>query len=550
MQFILGHGKSFCLNSLKHEYFYISLKGKIMSRLKYLLFAFILIPINAAQASQINQQGADKLKSYFQELLDYQKTINDALGSVQIEYKGELIVKPESTYYSATFPQILIRAPKVEGVPDDGTVFDMGVIKINAIPDEKEGYWKTIITLPSKMTLKGKTPEEDFSVLFKDQRSIALFSEKIGYFTQLNMSFSGIKFQSANQDVGIDIGGLQIYFKMEDKGDGFFSGPGHLLISDLNIAPPQEKETISAKELKVNFTANKMKMPTLKEYEDRILNFAKTLESMQNKTAEEVKGTDILNTIMDMYEFDLEGFTIKYNIKGFEITSDTNQKSRDFDSIYLGSAFIGLGFQGVKSESGSMSIESGYDTIKISPSDPEYKDIIPQNVNLNIKANKIPYGSLTKIATNTAKAIATDPNSAQMAGIGVLMRLPALLSQAGTEISVENNGVKNKIYNLTLNGKVLTDLSAMTGFTAKFTALFEGLDAILAIAKKNAANKDSKNASNFEQMVTKLEGLKAVGKAQKGANGKPAYAYDIQATPEGKFLVNGQEASTIFTPKQ
>ncbi len=518
-----------------------------MSRLKYLLFAFILIPLNAAQAIEINQQGADKLKSYFQELLDYQKTVNDALGSVQLEYKGDLVVKPEGTYYSATFPNIYIRAPKIEGVPDNGNVFDMGVIKINAKPDNKAGYWNTIITLPSKMTLKGKTPSEDFSILFKDQKSIGLFSEKIGYFTKLNMRLAGIEFQAANQDVGINIGSTQIFMKMEDDGKGLFSGPGHVKISDMNIAPPDTKETFKADELRVDFTINKMKMPSLKEYKDNILKYSETFKSIQSENTDDIKGMDVFNMMMDMYDMDLEGFTVKYSAKGVGISSDPDNQS--FDSVYLGTSYIGFGFEGVKSESGSMSIESGYDTIKISPSDPEYKDIIPQNMDINISALKIPYGSLTKIATNTAKAIATDPNSAQMAGIGVLMRLPALLSQAGTEISVEKNGIKNKIYNLTLDGKVLTDLSAMTGFTAQFNALFGGLDALLAIAKKNAANKDSKNAPSFADMAAKLEGLKAAGKAQKGSDGKPAYAYDIQATPEGKFLVNGKEASTIFAPK-
>ncbi len=521
-----------------------------MSRLKYILFAFILIPLNTAQATEINQQGADRLKSYFQKLLDYQKNINDTIGSVQIEYKGELTVKPQSTYYTATFPHIFIKAPKIEGVPDDSAVFDVGVIKINAMPDDKKGYWKTVITLPSKMTLRGKDPNDDFSVLFKDQRSIALFSEKIGYFTKLDMNISGIKFQSSNQDTGINIGGLQIYSKMEDQtGAGLFSGPGHLLISDLNIAPPQELETIRAKELRVDFTAQDMNLPTLKEYEDKILKHVETLNSLQGSDIDNVKNTDILDMIIDMYSFDLNGFSLGYSLKGFSLTSKSKDASKKSSSVNLGSAFLKFGFGDIKSETGKMFIKTGYDKLEILPIDPEYKDIMPQNINIDIKALKIPYGALTKVVTNTAKAIAANPDSAQMAGIGVLMRLPALLSQAGTKISVEKNSIKNEIYNITLDGKILTDISAITGFKAQFKAIFGGLDNLISVAKKHAANKNSKNSTNFANIASGLENIKSAGKKQKGSKGKDVYVYDIKATPEGKFLINGKESSTVLAPK-
>ncbi len=523
-----------------------------MARLTYLLAALVLIPFNYAHALQINQQGADTLKASFQDLLDYQKTVNDALGSVRIEYKGDLTVKQEATYYAVTFPHVFIRGPKIEGVPEDNTVFDMGVIKINAIPDDKPGYWKTVMTFPSKMTLKGEKPEDNFSINFADQKSIALFSERLGYFTKLDMNLSGISFQAAGQDVGVNIGGLQGYMKFEEKGDGTFSGPGHVLLTNLNIAPPTEAEKFSIGEFKADFSMQDMKMPTLKEYQDKLMKHAKTFESLQNlgspEKEVEMDGNAILNMMMDLYNFDMNGFTFEYSAKDINVSSDLENQFRDFDTLQIGSASLGFGFQNLKSEKGTMAIKSAYDTINITPVDPEYKDVMPQKMDMNIQALNIPYGALTQIATNTAKAIATDPESAQMAGLGVLMRLPAILAQAGSQIVVEKNGASNSIYEFGISGKVMTDLSAMSGFTAQFNALFEGLDALHAIVKKNAANTSSPNAGQFAQMANTLASLKAVGKAQKGPNGKPAYAYDIQANAQGQFLVNGQDAATVFSP--
>ncbi len=524
-----------------------------MARLKYLLFVLALIPLSSANANTINQQGADKLKEHFQALLDYQKTVNEALGSVRVEYQGELTVTPEQTYYAAVFPRILIKGPAIEGVPDSDAAFDIGVIKINAAPDEKPGYWKTVMTFPSKMTLIGTKPEENFSILFKEQKSIGLFSGALGYFTKTDINLSDITFEAGGQDIGINIGGIQAYMKMEENEDGEnrFSGPGHLLMNNLSIVPKEQGETVNVGELKADFVMNNFQMPTLKEYQDKIMKHVDTFKSLQDMSPEEeeeLSGTEIMDMILDLYEFDMDGFSFTYSAKDVNIASDTNNQFRAFDTLKVGSAALGFGFDQIQSDAGSLDIIGNYQTVKITPEDPEYKDVIPQSVNLNIKASKIPYGQLTKIATNTAKAIAADPQSAQMAGLGVIMRLPAILAQAGTQVDVVNNGAKTSLYDVSLNGQVLTDLSALTGFTAQFKAVFEGLDALLSVAKKNASNPDSKNKANFEQMSQTLESLKAVGKAEQGPNGKPAYGYEIQATPDGKFLVNGQDAQTVFSP--
>ena len=54
--------------------------------------------------------------------------------------------------------------------------------------------------------------------------------------------------------------------------------------------------------------------------------------------------------------------------------------------------------------------------------------------------------------------------NAQMVGLSVLMRLPALLSQAGTKIIVKDNGIQGQIYDFGLNGSLTTDITAMMEF--------------------------------------------------------------------------------------
>ncbi len=514
-----------------------------MSRLILSLSMLLLIPLNA-MALEINDKGAQTLKTSFQNMLDYQKTVNEAFGATIIDYDGELTVTQEAEFYLVTLPHIKARSP--EAVKDtEDFVFDIGVITIQMIQDEKDGYWKSLLYVPNQMTMLDKITDDKLVIGFGKQEIMAIFNDRLGYFTKIDMNLSELIFNTGDEeDLGISLDEAKIYVNTSENDNGKFSGPGYLLIKNLVVSPADEDETVKIGELKFDFNMSNVKYPTLLDYKEKFQKHTETFKSLseieESTNVEDINGQNVMDMIFDLYNFEMDGFGFQYSLKNMEITSnDTSDKDADFTSFKLDSAFMGFSFDGLGDDKGTMQIRTGFDTINIQPSDDEIKEIMPQSLNLNIKAQNIPYNALTKMAQTSAKSIAENPESVQMVGLGLLMRLPAILSQSGTQIVVENNGIKNDVYDIKLDGKVLTDLTAIMGFSAKFKALFSGLDDLMAIANKHAAN-DGDYTAKFIGMLKTLNKLKELGKLEGSA-----YAYEFEATPEGKFLLNGQDASTI-----
>lgn len=506
-----------------------------------ILLIMLLLPYNAI-AAKTNAKDAQKLKTSFENILAYQKEVNEALGSIRVTYEGELTVKQESDYYTITFPHILLKSPELQTGQDDkdfdNSVFDMGVISINAMPDDKSGYWKTVWSMPTSMTMTDES-DEDFTIEFGGQNIIALLDENLGYFTKMNLNLSDISFKVKDEDIGASIGNLQLYINFDKGETGTFSGPANFIISNLLIAPPEEEGIIKTEELKVSTDVTGMVLPTLAEYKDKILSHAsafKSLETMQdNPESDDVDPTEILDMVFDMYDFGISGMNLNYSLKNMDITMDPNEEGREFDALKIGSAFIGFGTDRINTERGSLNMKMGYDGIDMQSQDTDdvFATILPTQANLDVRAENIPFSSLYKMSKNSAQAIAKDPESASGVGLGILMKLPAILSQANTKLTVKNNSASNEIYDVSLDGEITTDLTALMGFSAKFKAIFNGLDDLLSNIPTSEDNIEAAN------IITKLKHIKSLGKVGTGKDGKTSYTYDLEATPQGSFTLNG-----------
>ncbi len=519
-----------------------------MIRLASILFVMLLFPLNL-MAAEINAQGAQKLKTSFGDILAYQKEVNEAFGSVRVIYEGELSVKQESDYYTITLPRILLKSPIITPTEDgedtkaSEQTFDMGIISINAMPDDQAGYWKTVWTLPEAMTMSGETGE-DFTISFGSQNIIALFDDTLGYFTKMNMNLSDLHFKVGDQDTGASIGNLQLYTNFDKNEAGTFSGPGHFLINNLVVVKPEDGISIKTEELKISSTVTDLALPTLLEYKAKLLKHAdvfKSLEKMDDESdAENIDSQGVLDMILDMYDINMSSLNIKYALKNMEIVSTAEDNDEDLDSVKIGSAFIEFGSDNINSENGTLHIKMGHDALDIQGENPQaFSTSLPTHTNLDIRAENIPYLTLSRMMKNSAASLVKNPDSAGIVGFTALMKLPAILSQANTQLIVTDNSIKNDVYDVSLNGKVLTDLTAAMGFSAKFQMIFKGLDDLLTKIPRDPENKATMNT------IKNLETLKSLGNTSTDENGKTIYTFDFEANPQGSITVNGKDTSTL-----
>ena len=77
------------------------------------------------------------------------------------------------------------------------------------------------------------------------------------------------------------------------------------------------------------------------------------------------------------------------------------QEAENQPDFKLASGKFGFNIEGLMKESGVFGIDFGYNGIEVQDEPPEYKDIVPRDTNLSIKANNIPIKALTDLASTT-----------------------------------------------------------------------------------------------------------------------------------------------------
>ncbi len=539
---------------------------------KLLLASAVLLTYAPYQvmAADINAEGAEHLKQVFTQILNDQKEINEAAGGgIDYVYTGEVKVEPKESYYTITLPQIEIKMrdtfsesfpdasedPAAEGTEEtaeqtpseDIFSVDLGITAINAVPADKENYWKMSVALPATITMQA-AGEMAVNMNIGQQNTAGLFNDKWGYFTKLDATYQDVVFNVTNygETSQFKVGEIKATADYEENAEQLLSGDAVVSLKNFLIQDEQNEVDVKIGDVSVKAGMKNFKPLTMDEYKEKSLAMVDKMNAMneQAMSAGEfdfLALQEMLNAAFEMSQF--EGMDIVYTVKDINMTS-TNPDA-DMKSFNLGSAFMGFGLDNLATNEGEFGMKFGYADVAMDPVKPGYDGIIPQGLNINVKATKLPMPAMWELGMNTAKGVAENPDMAQMAGMGLLMKLPMMLSQAGSQVVIENNYLKGDDYNIALNGNATADMNAIYSAVAEFKGQFSGLDELLAKVQANANNPELTTGFEFMSMAQQLEMMKSFGKAETGANGKSLYTYDIKVTADGQLLLNGQDMSAM-----
>lgn len=531
---------------------------------RYLLASavmFALVPFNA-QAAQIDAAGAARLKEYFSKYLKNQEEMNEAGGDLDVVYTGDVSVEPKGEYYAVILPKVVLKpgenlkkamnpppAPGQPPAPEPsealGFTLDLGQTALNAIPDDKPGYWKMTVALPGTMSIN--VPNEfSANLSIGEQNTAGLFHEVSGNFLKLNSVLKNVKINamSGGEASEFNIPEITMNANLEEETPGYVTGPSLVRISGLGFDIPNQGGRIDLGAIQVMANLTRYRLMPIEEYKEKTLTFIQKMKGIEDAalagqppSAQTID--EIVNAILAMCDF--EGFNFAYSLENLSVQAKQAQGIGEFNNFKLGAASFGFGMEGLKSEHSALNMKLGYSGIAMDPVPPGYEGVIPDAVNVDLSAGKIPLQAMWTSSLNAGKAIAQNPDAGIMAAMGLMMQLPMMLTQAGTEITVKDNYVSAADYKASLNGLVKADPAAVMQFVADLKGRFDGLDELLARVKAKAADPNFPNAYEFNDMASQLESLRQYGQAAAGPDGKAGYDFDIKVTADGKTIVNGQD---------
>ena len=179
--------------------------------------ALVFIYGAPCRAATIDAAGAAHLKTVFTNLLTDKAKRITSQGS-KLVMDGDVMVEPASGYYAVTLPHLSV-------VSADNSRFDIGMISVNVIPDDKPDQWKMSLALPTPLTWRDAQGAEKVKVEIGKQNFAGIWNEKLQNFTKLKAEYRDIKVNTPDKQFLGAATGLTLIYDLNQGSDGHWSGP-------------------------------------------------------------------------------------------------------------------------------------------------------------------------------------------------------------------------------------------------------------------------------------------------------------------------------------
>lgn len=496
--------------------------------IRFLSAVFILgLALISSSLAQAQGNEEARLKAIFTKMLEGQKTATAASGDEFIT-EGEIQIEDAGNYYAVTLPNARLKTAS-------GNVIDIGMIAVNASSQPAAangaGQWKMTIALPTPFAVKDALGQPLMTLSIGGQKVSGIWNETLEAFTTLDAQYTGLKLEDAAQQVGGSLAALHFSSSLQETKPGKWSGPVHVKLEGLEVNLPVQRMKISLKSGSAQMDMLDYDLAAIKAARTSITSAASPLQA-----------------VLDLLTKNGEGLKMLLNLQQFEVIApQPEQEAMGKFSIATGA--LSVGFSGFTQDKVTAKIGLDYRGLDPRPLSAHLQNLVPREAHLDWELKNLPLQKLSATVQNTLAGTAANAASPAMQQIGMmslLTKLPALLSEAQTSLTVEKNYITNDIYRAELEGGVKSDLTAYTGFISDFMLGVYGLDNLI-VALENAANvPTTMYRSELRGWASNLKYFKGFALQKKDDQGTAMHSYHFQITPQGQFLLNDKDAAALL----
>jgi hypothetical protein len=193
-----------------------------------------------------------------------------------------------------------------------------------------------------------------------------------------------------------------------------------------------------------------------------------------------------------------------------------------------------FGAEGFDQTIGRIALSLNHAGLVVNDIGPTDKDLLPQELAVNIALENLPVQELWKGAIDTLSSadMSTDEGSsmAMMMFMGLLQQS---LVNGKARVNLTDSHVALALARAQLSGVVEASAEAMFGATGKMAIDVTGLDPLIEAVTAHGGPEGEE--------VAGLQVIRGFSNRQTATDGAVIDHYDIDLTPQGQFLVNGKE---------
>lgn len=492
-----------------------------------LFFVFVVLS-HPVLAATVDAAGAAHLKTVFVNYLDDQKAATKSQKR-ELKSQGDVLVEPAGTYYAITMPHLTL-------FNEDGSYTDIGILAINALPGAKDGEWKMTVAVPTPIMGYDAMKKPNLRIDIGGQSFTGLWNETVGNFTKLDARYQNITAVQSVEGITMKIPSASILYNLTPSPDGrTWSGPVRYVMDNITVTKQGDEGESKIGQLEINMDVQNYDPVAVLDYQDKVNSLA---------AADDTQG--LANVFFDLISNAWEGFDSTVAVKDIDLARPAIPGSPAGRLTVKQAAFT-FNAKGFRSDSVTMNLRTQYDGLSLVPAPAGFDESTPARLNLDIHIDKLPFKELVRLGREGVQAANTQPDGGKIAGMQAAQLIPQLLTQAGTNLRINQSYLGNKIYNVNMDGILNANLKAVMGAEGKAKLEVTGLDALLALLKTRLQDPslDAETKKRMNNALVTMTVLQLAGQQSKDAEGKAVRTYNLELTNDGKIMINGADLSML-----
>ncbi len=494
-----------------------------------------LLLSTSAFAADVTPEGATALKTVVQGYLDERARLSTAKGD-QLMQDGPLTVEPASGYYAVTLPHLKLRQ-------SSGNTVDMGIISINALPGSTDKEWKMAVALASPIKFTDAEGKPDGEIKFGQQKLSGLWNTDLNSYSQLDARYADIVFTNPKETTTITLPETIITYDLKQTAPGLWSGPIVLDTKNISVVDPTEKTTITVQNARWDMTVKDHNPAEVKKFNEQMATIIETQKVQDMPKATDKHALGMYNLLADYLAKSSDGFTSDTKLTGMTFAS-TDAATGAEKTFTIDNSAFNFSADGFMKDSVNMRLALSYEGFHTTPAPTTTNSTIPTKISFDMALNKLPFKALTELGRTTLQQSQNGPQAADLAKREAVLKLPGILTQAGTNISISNTEFASPDYRAFLNGVVTANVAAVKSFTADINGEVKGLDQLVQKLTPLANDPNNPAAGQIKQSLSGLAMLQMMG--QQKQDDPTTRTYSLKVDEQGKVTLNGADMSALM----
>jgi len=512
----------------------------ILSLLVLLIAMFPAITPACAETALTEQQAAH-LKTLFADMIrDYKAA--ESNPQMTPVFDGEVAVERTDSHYAITLPHASMEY-------SNGAHINVGFITINAKPGKREGSWNMAIALPTPITLIDAEDKTVGTIHIGKQKTIGIWLEEERLFMKLDSSLHDIRVTDSQDGEAYSLSELALKLNFEEDEQQHWSGPAQLKLTDLEGTIAQTGAPYAVDEISARLDVERYNPRAFRQNKEILQQISALYNGAGTQNPQE--SFALYNLIFDMIKTTLNTGKLGIVVKGvtlpplqqpFPIAALNPHKK---DARHIDTIHVGAELNNFMEPNSGLRLRLGYNGADQAMRIDE-ADLIPADMLLDIELDQIPVEELIALTRETMQLSTNSPNIAGLGALNLVIRLPMLLTEAGTKLNIRKNYMTGTDYNIDINGMLQADESAKKNLKGDINATITGLQSLQdRVQKRLEVTNDPQERETFQTLREHLETIEQYAEEKTNEEGVTTHILHLTVTPEGKITLNGKDVNMI-----